>query len=131
MQINKYLLLLTYLGQSVYAVIACTGLRASAQIRGVIPCCLHWIQSFWSRGQTMKAGEHLSNKYEIRIFQSLRIISGRHVDRRQVLSTFDPRPSRASPVNHTHRPALCTARRRLGVTQRVRRAVRWCQPRLV
>jgi len=50
----------------------------------------------------------------------LRIISRRHVDRRQVLSTVDRRPS---PVDHTQRPALCTAWWRLGVTQRVARSV--------
>jgi len=51
---------------------------------------------------------------------NLRIISWQHVDRRQVLSTVDRRPL---PVDHTQRPALYTARWRLGVTQRVARSV--------
>ena len=46
------------------------------------------------------------------------VLSG--VDRRQVLSTVDRRPS---SVDHTRCPALCTTRRRLGVTQRVARSV--------
>jgi len=50
----------------------------------------------------------------------LRIISRRHVDRRQVLSTVD---RRLSLVDHTQRPALSTARWRLGVTQGVARSV--------
>jgi len=50
----------------------------------------------------------------------LRIYSRRHVDRHQVLSTIDRRPS---PVDHTQRPALCTARWWLGVTQCVARSV--------
>ena len=37
----------------------------------------------------------------------LRIISRRHIDRRQELSVVDRRPS---PVDHTQRPALCTWR---------------------
>jgi len=37
-----------------------------------------------------------------------------HVICRQVLSTVDWQPS---PVDHTQRPVLCTARRRLGVMQ--------------
>jgi len=53
-------------------------------------------------------------------YSELRIISRRHVDRRQVLSTVDRRPS---PVDHTQRPALCTARWQLGLTQRVARSV--------
>jgi len=74
-------------------------------------CLLHWIQSFWSRGQSPEAGEYLSIKYEIRISPNayssealsppwsfcptseLRIISRRHVNRRQVLSTVDRRRS--------------------------------------
>ena len=52
----------------------------------------------------------------------LRIISRQRVDvdRRQVLSAVDWRPS---PVDRTQRLALCTARWRLGVTQRVARSV--------
>ena len=50
----------------------------------------------------------------------LRIISRRHVDRRQVLLTVDRRPSL---VDHTQRQALCTAQWWLGVTQRVARSV--------
>ena len=46
----------------------------------------------------------------------LRIISQWHVDHRQVQSTFNRWPS---PVDHTQCPALCTARWRLGVMQRV------------
>jgi len=57
----------------------------------------------------------------------LRIISRRHVDRSQVLSTVDQRPSL---VDHTHHPAWCTAHDDDWVW-RTRRAVRWCQSRLV
>ena len=87
--------------------------------------CLHWIQSFWSRGQSPlklvniyqinTKFNYLQNKcnfiWSFPPTSELRIISRRHVDRRQVLPTVD---RRSSPVDHT-------ARWRLSVTTQWRR----------
>ena len=77
----------------------------------------------------LEAGEYISNKYEIWKSPKISVIpsaafpnfwtknnfaTARRLS--PVLSTVDRRPS---PVDHTQRPALCTARWRLGVTQRV------------
>jgi len=100
------------------------------------------IQSFWSRGQShrswrifikqiRKSNISKNKRNSLWSFSStseLRIISLRHVDRCQVLSTVDRRPSN---VDNSQRPALCTARWRLGVMQRVARSVGVSQNLLV